>query len=163
MSGCALSSSSARRSPKAAQVKNVYDLAEVASLVTFVGADGDFSAEEATALEHAVRIGRSLGVHGILVCADISSPIPLRRVRENLSFHVALSNDGGRRAAPQTSLTQVTLPLALRSSAMTSSPSGSPPRGRCHRGRYSRRPGEIVVFDAGPRGARVRRLMPPAT
>lgn len=93
-----------RRSETArdAQVTNLYDRAEVPSLVTLVAPDDDhFTAEQVTAMAQAVRIGRSLGVHVILVSPDSAKwpPVSLSAVTGNLTFRVALHDDGGRRVA----------------------------------------------------------------
>ncbi|WP_168140605.1 hypothetical protein [Mycolicibacterium frederiksbergense] len=85
----------------AAQVTNVYDLEDVPSLVVLLAADGGHvtPAEEVAAMAHAVRTGRSLGVHVILISPD---PIIWRRhsaVTGNLTFHVTLGDGSGRHVA----------------------------------------------------------------
>lgn len=87
---------------QAAQVTNLYNIAEVPSLVTLIAADDGHrgTAEEEATMANAVRIGRSLGVHVILVSPETSIWSRLSAAATgNLSFHVALTNDSGRRVA----------------------------------------------------------------
>ena len=53
---------------RAAGVRDIADLADyVSSLIVLIDVSGPLSVDEETSLVHAVRIGRSLGVHAIVI------------------------------------------------------------------------------------------------
>lgn len=93
----------------AAKVSTLTEHGEVSSLVVLViSDDGHLSADERQTLERSLRMGRSLGVHVIIVCPD---PFPHHHststrflfehpgISNNVTFTVVLSHDGGRATA----------------------------------------------------------------
>lgn len=88
------------RDAEAAQVRNLAERPDIANrMVVLVDVDDTLTADEATSLTEAVRLGRSLGVHVIVVGPDDSSLTALPRVTSNLAFIVRLGSEGGRKSA----------------------------------------------------------------
>jgi hypothetical protein len=67
--------------------------------VIIVDAEHDLGAEHTSVLHEAIRTGRTLGVHILLVCPDAHSLQRVLPLRANVTFTITLSNDGDRRSA----------------------------------------------------------------
>lgn len=89
---------------RSAQVRNLADLIDVPRLVVLVDldtvdVDDTLPTAAAASLENAVRTGRSLGVHIILICSDARTLLRIPSIVANLTFNVTLSDEGQRRIA----------------------------------------------------------------
>lgn len=90
---------------RSAQVRNLADLIDVPRLVVLVDVDDIVDDDDilrtaqAASLEDAVRTGRSLGVHIILICPDARTLLRIPSIVANLTFNITLSDEGQRRIA----------------------------------------------------------------